>query len=228
MIKYDVAISFSGEQRDYARELSAYLVKQHVKVFYDEYELAMIWGKNLPEELHRIYSEMALHCVMLISNSYAQNVYTNVERRAAIQKAIRTKADYLLPIVFDDTILPGISIDTCHIKADDHSVETIGNLILEKIGGKRVISTMPAYDIQYAIFLKQLLLEKYRARVHGDEISFNYGIVPDEWKEEVYSEVLSIIGYLQMYQFINSKYAAWEGDVFEYEGFITDRWKERL
>jgi hypothetical protein len=57
--KYDVAISFAGEQRHYAEELATILRAQNVRVFYDSFEQAELWGKNLFEHLSSIYSEQS-------------------------------------------------------------------------------------------------------------------------------------------------------------------------
>ena len=49
--KYDVALSFAGEDRQYAKELADLLDAGKYSVFYDEYELAKLWGENLYEKL---------------------------------------------------------------------------------------------------------------------------------------------------------------------------------
>ena len=45
--RYDVAISFAGPDRALAEELARYLASRGVRVFYDRYEEAALWGKNL-------------------------------------------------------------------------------------------------------------------------------------------------------------------------------------
>ena len=56
---YDVAISFSGEQREQAEAIAARLRAAGLKVFYDEYEKATLWGKDLYEHLATIYQNQA-------------------------------------------------------------------------------------------------------------------------------------------------------------------------
>lgn len=46
-MKYNVAISFAGEQRKGARDIAEGLKRGGVKVFFDEYEDTELWGKNL-------------------------------------------------------------------------------------------------------------------------------------------------------------------------------------
>jgi len=45
--QYDVAISFAGEQRTEAEAISECFKKAGIRVFYDRYEQANLWGKNL-------------------------------------------------------------------------------------------------------------------------------------------------------------------------------------
>lgn len=44
---YDIAITFAGEDRHLAREITSNLVTKGVTVFYDEYAEAELWGKDL-------------------------------------------------------------------------------------------------------------------------------------------------------------------------------------
>ena len=43
--KYDIAISFAGEDRPIAERLASLLVTQGLNVFYDAYEQPNLWGK---------------------------------------------------------------------------------------------------------------------------------------------------------------------------------------
>jgi len=40
---YDVCLSFAGEQRAYVRELAEELKKHNIRVFFDEFEEAVLW-----------------------------------------------------------------------------------------------------------------------------------------------------------------------------------------
>ena len=45
--KYDVALSFAGEDRFYVDQVATILKEQGVSVFYDEFEEVDLWGKDL-------------------------------------------------------------------------------------------------------------------------------------------------------------------------------------
>ena len=69
--EYDVAISFAGTQRAEAKAITNFLQHASVKVFFDEFETAKLWGTNLSDYLFEVYHKKARHCLMLISSAYA-------------------------------------------------------------------------------------------------------------------------------------------------------------
>src|SRR5260370_30245993 len=105
---YEVVLSFAGEDRKYVEEVAKRLSANDVSLFYDDYEEASLWGKDLNEHLHRVYSGSARYCVMFISKQYAEKVWPTHERRSAFEKAIEAKEEYILPARFDDTQIPGL------------------------------------------------------------------------------------------------------------------------
>ena len=42
--KYDVALSFAGENREYVKQVAEILRSSNVRVFYDAYEEVALWG----------------------------------------------------------------------------------------------------------------------------------------------------------------------------------------
>lgn len=47
--QFDVALSFSGEDRKYVEKVAYFLKKMGYSVFYDKYEKVSLWGKDLYE-----------------------------------------------------------------------------------------------------------------------------------------------------------------------------------
>lgn len=105
---YEIVLSFAGEDRNYVEKVAEFLRTREVALFYDEYEEAALWGKDLHEHLHKVYSGSARYCVMFISKYYAEKVWPTHERRSAFEKAIEAKHEYVLPARFDDTEIPGL------------------------------------------------------------------------------------------------------------------------
>lgn len=131
---YDVALSFAGEDRAYVHEVADKLRSQGVQVFYDEYALVEMWGKDLYEHLHEVYSVKAKYCIVFVSAAYSQRIWTTHERRSAQERALREKQEYLLPARFDDTELPGLRSTTGYIDLRKLSPGEFASLVMRKLG----------------------------------------------------------------------------------------------
>lgn len=131
--KFDIAISFAGEDRDLAEKIAKQLKEKQVKVFYDDFEKSNLWGKNLYDYLSEIYSEKSKYCVMLLSEHYEKKLWTNLERKSAQARAFRENREYILPIRIDSTKISGIHETVGYIDAKTHSIENIVDLILSKL-----------------------------------------------------------------------------------------------
>lgn len=131
---YDVVLSFAGENRSYVEEVARFLHAHGVKVFYDSDEEVQLWGKDLAEHFGKIYGGNATFCVMFISEQYAEKQWTRHERRTAVARALGLQHEYILPIRFDDTVLPAIPNTMAYVSAKQKTPEQIGEMILRKLG----------------------------------------------------------------------------------------------
>ncbi|MFC3310848.1 TIR domain-containing protein [Blastomonas aquatica] len=105
---YQVALSFAGEQREYVRDVARALAARHVAVFYDEFQANTLWGKDGAEHFHQIYSRGTQYVVMFISAEYVAKAWTRQERCSAVSRQMKDEAEYILPVRFDDTAVPGL------------------------------------------------------------------------------------------------------------------------
>ena len=108
MTKYDVALSFAGEDRQHVKALADLLKAGGYWFFFDENELAQLWGKNLYDYLSSVYKDRARYCVMFLSQHYERKLWTNHERQLAQARAFQENREYILPVRLDDTEIPGI------------------------------------------------------------------------------------------------------------------------
>ena len=131
---YEVVLSFAGEDRTYVFAVAEILKKNDVALFYDNYEEAELWGKNLVEHLHKVYSSLGRFCVMFISQHYAEKVWPSHERRSAFEKAIESKEEYILPARFDDTEIPGLHKHIGYVDLRKKTSEELAAMILKKLG----------------------------------------------------------------------------------------------
>ena len=130
---YDIALSFAGEDRAYVEEVATGLRNAGVHVFYDKFESAQLWGKNLIDHLAEIYQN-SRYVVMFISKAYVEKAWTNHERKHAQDRSLFAQQEYILPARFDDTPVPGMTAtvafqDLRHIEPTQLVV-----LILAKLG----------------------------------------------------------------------------------------------
>jgi hypothetical protein len=132
------AISFAGEQRKQAEAIAKSWRRAGVKVFYDRYEKGTLWGKNLYDHLSNIYQEESDYCLILASKEYAQKAWTTLERQRAQARALREKGkEYILPIQFDGTPIPGIPPTIGYLDYHVEGPAGICEAFLEKIGKKQ-------------------------------------------------------------------------------------------
>jgi hypothetical protein len=136
--QYDFAISFAGEDRVYAKQLALSLKSNGSTVFFDEFETTELWGANLIEELTNIYKERAKFCIMIISDHYLQKIWTNLERKSALTRAVRDESAYILPIMLGDkNVFPkGLLESTGYLSADQYSINEISNMAILKLESK--------------------------------------------------------------------------------------------
>ena len=132
--RYDVVLSFAGEDRSYVEQVAEALVARDVVVFYDKFEEAALWGKNLAEHFEQVYSKHARYCVMFISRHYADKVWTRHERRSALIRAMAENVEYVLPARFDDTEIPGLHSSIGYADLRAKTPQELSTLVLQKLG----------------------------------------------------------------------------------------------
>lgn len=132
--EYDVALSFAGEDRDYVEVVADQLRLRGVRVFYDLYEQANLWGKDLYEHLDYVYRRAARYCLLFASTAYADKVWTRHERRSAQARAIEENREYVLPVKFDDTEIPGVLPTVGYVDARSTTAVQLADLISQKLG----------------------------------------------------------------------------------------------
>lgn len=130
---YDIGLSFAGEERIYVEEVAKELKNLGIKVFYDNYESQDLWGKDLYQHLNNVYKNECKYCIIFISQNYAKKIWTRHELKAAQAKAFLESEEYILPIKFDNTELPGINPQIGYLLHDDYTPKQIAELAMAKL-----------------------------------------------------------------------------------------------
>lgn len=141
--EYDVAISFAGEDRGYVETVAGVLRDRGVKVFYDRYEEVQLWGKDLYAHLDDVYRKKARYCVLFVSASYRDKLWTNHERRSAQARAFGENREYILPVRFDDTEIPGMPPTVGYVDATKHTPHEVAELTCTKVGVRQPEEVVP-------------------------------------------------------------------------------------
>jgi hypothetical protein len=131
---YDVVLSFAGEDRGYVEQAATQLREQGVRVFYDNFEQSLLWGKYLVEHFDLIFRRNGRYCVMFISQNYVQKVWTRQERRFALARALEERREYVLPARFDNTEAPGVPPTLAYIAISEKSPSQFTQIVLQKLG----------------------------------------------------------------------------------------------
>jgi len=121
-----------------------------VKVFYDLFEEANLWGKNLYDYLSDIYMNKALYTIMFISEHYAKKLWPTHERQSMQARAFQESQEYILPARFDDTAIPGILPTVGYISLANRTPEEFVEVVHKKLinSGR----TVPSEAIRKALF----------------------------------------------------------------------------
>ncbi len=134
--EYDVCLSFAGEDRVYVRKVANALRSMGVRVFFDEYAQVELWGRDLYAHLDDVYQNAARYCVLFASRHYARRVWPDHERQSAQARAIREHREYVLPVRFDGTDIPGLRPTVGFLDAARLAPKKLAELVRAKLGAR--------------------------------------------------------------------------------------------
>jgi hypothetical protein len=132
--RHDIAVSFAGEDRWYVTRL-VNEIRDDYDVFLDEDYAAESWGEDGNDYFTDVYMNRTRYVLMFMSHKYAEKVWTNVERKAALAKAITQKTAYVLPVKLEDVQLPGMPHTKMHADARVLGLDGLVRLVREKLDG---------------------------------------------------------------------------------------------
>ncbi|HUQ57749.1 toll/interleukin-1 receptor domain-containing protein [Lentzea sp.] len=135
MPKYDVCLSFAGENRDYVEEVARHLRDMGLRYFYDNDMQHELWGEELTEYLDVVYRVDSRFCVMFVSEDYVRKIWTIHERRSALSRGLTDPhSPYILPARFDDTEVPGIRPSLGFLDLRRFTPFQLAEMIAKKVG----------------------------------------------------------------------------------------------
>lgn len=126
---YDIALSYAGEDRVYVQQVAELLKQRDIRIFYDEYAAAELWGSDLFVLLDEVYRKRARFAVAFVSSHYVSKPWTRHERQSVQARALMEIGPYLLPVRLDDSELPGLRPTVAYVDARQTSAERLVGLI---------------------------------------------------------------------------------------------------
>lgn len=133
--RFQVALSYAGEQREYVEAVRTNLQQEGIRVFYDRDHEVELWGTYLVEYFEKIYSKESEYCIIFVSSNYAEKAWPNFELKAALSRQIKSKGKYILPVQFDKTKLPGLDENIGYISAKRRTPEEIATFLIQILDG---------------------------------------------------------------------------------------------
>lgn len=134
-IRFKVALSFPGEQRDYVAAVAEEIKKRlgAGSVFYDKDFTAQLARPNLDTLLQKIYLNNSDLVVIFVSEDYERKQWCGIEWRA-IRNIIMNKSDHALMFMrFDDTVISGLFSIDGYVDLREHSFIQAARLIVERV-----------------------------------------------------------------------------------------------
>jgi len=176
--KFDIALSFAGEDRDYVDEVAKLLRSAGVEVFYDAFEESNLWGMNLYEYLSDIYRNKSLYTIMFISENYAKKLWTTHERKSMQSHAFEEHQEYILPARFDKTEVPGLLPTVGYISLTNRTVSSFVDIVLKKLVNSGVKNIATPIDGRIKL--------TYEIREGNKNHVFSTFIIEETWESIIY------------------------------------------
>jgi TIR domain len=134
--KYLVAVSFSGEKRDYVKQVTDELSKaiDKAKIFYDDYHQGILPGIGTDEFLQKTYRDDSAFLVVFISPTYKDKVWCGIEGRAIRERINTEKGRGIIPVRFSNATTEwfSTSLDT-YIDGDKKTPAETAAIIIDRI-----------------------------------------------------------------------------------------------
>jgi hypothetical protein len=90
-------------------------------------------GSDFVTHIAELYRTKAHYCVMLLSQHYPLKRWTQKERTAVQQHALRDANEYILPVQLDDAVVPGAVETAGYQDLRKSSLESMAGLLAQRL-----------------------------------------------------------------------------------------------
>lgn len=138
---YDIAVSFTGAQRELVEPIVRACEALGVKVFYDRDHTVDFWGRNFIADMRAIYGGTRVrYFVPFLSEEYLASGYPMDEFYAAMRRAIEPDVEgYILPILIGPVSVPPELLDPAigFLRLEEHSTVEFARIIADRVDDAR-------------------------------------------------------------------------------------------
>jgi tetratricopeptide (TPR) repeat protein len=128
--RYDIALSYAGENEKFVRDVYRHLAAAKLSVFFAPRRTGELWGKD-EREFQNVYGPESRFVVPFISEHYATKEWPQLEFRAARKEARKRAGDFLLPVRLDSTKMPGLPTRLQYVDGRRYSAREIARMLID-------------------------------------------------------------------------------------------------
>ena len=132
--RYDVAVSYAGEDRAYVEAFVSEAEARGLRVFYDKRQFHELWGEN-QTKYERIYGPDSRFVMPFISRNYVRKEWPRFEFDTAKREEKRRKTRFILPVKLDKSRILGLADDVTFLPYD-HLAKDMTDLLLKLCGNR--------------------------------------------------------------------------------------------
>lgn len=121
------------EKTEKKQQLNRLLKARGIKTFYDFDHAATLLGEDLIVKLANIYGEQSRYCAIFVSANYIRKAWPDHERIHAQARQFRDKKAYVLPLLIDDSRVPGLVQTLGNIDLRHHDLKYAADTIVAKL-----------------------------------------------------------------------------------------------
>lgn len=190
--RFQVALSFPNEYRDYVSQVATLLAESlgHDTILYDAWYKAEFTRPNLDTYLQDLYQNHSLLIVPFLCADYTNKDWCQLEWRVIRDLIKRRKDDDIMPMRFDNTHIPGLFDIDGYLDLRSHEPKEVSEMIAQRLKINKLIRQNP---VKKNIKTKQLFNNEVIAS--NNQINSNNKIHKYAFFISIYSLTI-IVNYL--------------------------------
>lgn len=130
MFRFDISISYAGEEAGIAEDLYRLLTEKGAMVFFDRSRKGSLLGKRLSPELRNVLGPDTRFFVLIVSENYVEKYWTLYEFEIAREKEAERRFEFILPIRLDNVNLEGLEDDRVYLDLRKEGLFRVADILM--------------------------------------------------------------------------------------------------